>query len=147
MPKFGPNKGSENGEDMNAPKYHIKEKYCYKNFSIVFCVTAFNPEGFTTYIRNTNWIEVDFICMEVEQAQTLENLKCRARRFLKNPNLNEENQRELGIKIFCKNGKSYESYKTYFFRRESEEAPKPIDRNFDPEEHYWKDPSSLFDYT
>ena len=49
MPKFGPNKGSENGEDMNAPKYHIKEKYCYKNFSIVFCVTAFNPEGFTTH--------------------------------------------------------------------------------------------------
>ena len=70
----------------------------------------------------------------------------RARRFLKNPNLNEENQRELGIKIFCKNGKSYESYKTYFFRRESEEAPKPIDGDFDPEEHYWKDPSSLFDY-
>ena len=131
---------------MKPPKYQIKEKYFYKNFSIVFCVTTFNPRGYTAYIRNKNWKEVDFICMEGEQPQTLENLKWRARHFLKNPNLNEKNQRELGIKIFYKDGKSYESYKTYYFRRELEEASKPIDRDFNSEEHYWKDPSSVFSY-
>lgn len=133
---------------MNKPKYQIKEKYLYKNFSIVFCITAFNPGGFTTYIRNNNWVEIDFICMEAEYPESLETLKYRARRFLKKPNLGERNQAELGIKIFYK-AKVYENYKDYFIRRELEggsfsEPPEPIDGAFDPEEVYWR--NNLFDY-
>ena len=80
-------------------KYVILERYFYKDFSIVFCHNKQYPKKLLSYVRNKKWKRTDFICFE---DSTIEQLKDKVRKFLKNPNLTQNNQKVNQIKVFYK---------------------------------------------
>jgi len=80
-------------------KYKVFEKFNYKDFSIVFCTYNKNPDLQLSYVRNSKWEDVDFICFE---DHSFHLLKERVREFLKNPDLSSENIKKTSVKVFYK---------------------------------------------
>ena len=80
-------------------KYKVFEKFKYKDFSIVFCTYNKNPDLQLSYVRNSKWKDVDFICFE---DPSFHYLKEHVRAFLKKPDLSSESIKNTGIKVFYK---------------------------------------------
>jgi len=80
-------------------KYKVIEKFNYKDFSIVFCTYNKNPDLQLSYVRNSKWKDVDFICFE---DPSFHLLKERVREFLKKPDLSSENIKKTSVKVFYK---------------------------------------------
>lgn len=80
-------------------KYKVFEKFNYKDFSIVFCTYNKNPDLQLSYVRNSKWKDVDFICFE---DPSFHLLKERVREFIKKPDLSAESIKNKRIKVFYK---------------------------------------------
>lgn len=76
------------------------ERYSYKDFRIVF--VKYSKGGCAAFIRNNNWKKVEyisFINFEDSSDLALEDLKNKARSFLKKPDLRNSDRKEFFLKL------------------------------------------------